>query len=178
MRTHGTLAKWNDQRGFGFITPAGGGDELFVHISAFPHDQQRPRLGEVISFEVVAGSNGNRQAANVMRPGSRPQTHAARNANPPKSRFGAARVALGFLVVAAMAAYGYTHFSTPKTSYAGADLPRQTLASPAETLRCDGRTTCSQMTSCAEATYFLKHCPNTKMDGNKDGKPCEQQWCN
>jgi hypothetical protein len=32
--------------------------------------------------------------------------------------------------------------------------------------RCDGRTYCSQMTSCAEATYFLRNCPNTKMDGN------------
>jgi hypothetical protein len=33
------------------------------------------------------------------------------------------------------------------------------------------------MTSCAEATYFLKHCPNTKMDGDHDGIPCESQWC-
>ncbi|NKB16943.1 MAG: excalibur calcium-binding domain-containing protein [Pseudanabaena sp. CRU_2_10] len=43
--------------------------------------------------------------------------------------------------------------------------------------RCDGRTHCSQMTSCAEATFFLKNCPNVKMDGNNDGIPCEQQWC-
>lgn len=42
---------------------------------------------------------------------------------------------------------------------------------------CDGRSYCSQMTSCAEATYFLKNCPGTKMDGNHDGKPCEMQWC-
>ena len=43
---------------------------------------------------------------------------------------------------------------------------------------CDGRTHCSQMRSCEEAKYFLKNCPNTKMDGNNDGIPCEQQWCN
>ncbi len=43
--------------------------------------------------------------------------------------------------------------------------------------RCDGRTYCSQMTSCSEAKFFLKNCPNTKMDGNHDGVPCEQQWC-
>lgn len=42
---------------------------------------------------------------------------------------------------------------------------------------CDSRRHCSQMTSCAEATYFIQHCPNTKMDGNNDGIPCEKQWC-
>jgi len=42
---------------------------------------------------------------------------------------------------------------------------------------CDGRTRCSQMTSCAEATFFLRSCPNTQMDGDNDGIPCEQQWC-
>src|SRR5687768_13572746 len=42
---------------------------------------------------------------------------------------------------------------------------------------CDGRTHCSQMTSCAEATYFLENCPGVKMDGEGDGIPCEKQWC-
>jgi hypothetical protein len=45
------------------------------------------------------------------------------------------------------------------------------------TFQCDGRTHCSQMTSCAEATFFIRNCPNTKMDGNNDGVPCEKQWC-
>lgn len=43
--------------------------------------------------------------------------------------------------------------------------------------KCDGRTHCSQMTSCEEATFFLSNCPNVKMDGNNDGVPCERQWC-
>ncbi len=42
---------------------------------------------------------------------------------------------------------------------------------------CDGRTYCSQMTSCAEAEFFLHNCPGVKMDGNNDGVPCESQWC-
>jgi len=54
---------------------------------------------------------------------------------------------------------------------AGFDARRQ------DDFRCDGRTYCSQMTSCAEATYFLKNCPSVKMDGDGDGVPCEQQWC-
>jgi len=48
---------------------------------------------------------------------------------------------------------------------------------PAERFTCDGRTHCSHMTSCAEATYFLNNCPNVKMDGDLDGIPCERQWC-
>jgi Excalibur calcium-binding domain len=42
---------------------------------------------------------------------------------------------------------------------------------------CDGRRYCKQMTSCAEAEYFLANCPGVKMDGDKDGIPCEEQWC-
>lgn len=50
-------------------------------------------------------------------------------------------------------------------------------ASTTSSSRCDGRTHCSQMRSCEEATYFLKNCPGTQMDGDYDGVPCEQQWC-
>jgi hypothetical protein len=42
---------------------------------------------------------------------------------------------------------------------------------------CDGRTHCSQMTSCAEAKFFLANCPDVQMDGNSDNEPCERQWC-
>lgn len=42
---------------------------------------------------------------------------------------------------------------------------------------CDGRTRCTQMTSCDEATWFINHCPGMKMDGDGDGIPCETQWC-
>lgn len=57
-----------------------------------------------------------------------------------------------------------------------AALPVET--SPPASFQCDGRTHCSQMNSCAEAKYFLNHCPNTEMDGDGDGVPCERQWCN
>ncbi|MCZ2496128.1 hypothetical protein GN316_05105 [Xylophilus sp. Kf1] len=51
------------------------------------------------------------------------------------------------------------------------------VKTPVLTFKCDGRTYCSQMTSCQEATYFLKNCPTAKMDGDNDGVPCEQQLC-
>lgn len=52
-----------------------------------------------------------------------------------------------------------------------------TTAQPPDRFHCDGREYCSQMTSCEEATFFIRNCPNTKMDGNHDGVPCEKQWC-
>jgi len=42
---------------------------------------------------------------------------------------------------------------------------------------CDGRQYCSQMKSCSEAIFFIHNCPNTKMDGDRDGIPCERQLC-
>jgi predicted negative regulator of RcsB-dependent stress response len=44
---------------------------------------------------------------------------------------------------------------------------------PAQGFSCDGRQHCSQMSLRAEAEYFIKSCPNTKMDGDNDGIPCE-----
>lgn len=44
------------------------------------------------------------------------------------------------------------------------------------TFVCDGRTHCSQMRSEEEAIFFINNCPNTRMDGDHDGEPCEQQF--
>lgn len=55
--------------------------------------------------------------------------------------------------------------------------PKQTIQlKPTKKYRCDGRTWCSQMTSCEEATFFSHNCSDT-MDGDGDGIPCESQWC-
>jgi len=66
-------------------------------------------------------------------------------------------------VTSASTNWSSVNFSAPKVSN--------------QQFRCDGRRYCSQMTSCAEANYFSRNCPNTKMDGNNDGIPCERQWC-
>jgi cold shock CspA family protein len=67
MPLTGTLKSWNDDRGFGFITPTGGGSDLFVHISAFPRDGSRPTAGELLSYEVGQGRDGKPAAVRVYR---------------------------------------------------------------------------------------------------------------
>jgi Excalibur calcium-binding domain len=52
-----------------------------------------------------------------------------------------------------------------------------TASTVSSSFSCDGRRYCTQMKSCAEAKYFLANCPGVKMDGDKDGIPCEKQWC-
>jgi len=65
-RHHGTLTAWNDDRGFGFVTPVGGGHTVFVHISAFPRGGARPRQGERLSFELGESTGGRPEAPASM----------------------------------------------------------------------------------------------------------------
>ena len=43
--------------------------------------------------------------------------------------------------------------------------------------QCEGKTICSQMNSCKEAKFYLQNCNLKRIDGDKDGIPCEGQWC-
>jgi hypothetical protein len=89
---------------------------------------------------------------------------------------------VGIVILGLLAWTGYEKYQA--RSAASAPAIEASAASPAHLptevtsqFKCDGRTHCSQMTSCAEATYFLRNCPGTQMDGNNDGIPCERQWC-
>lgn len=68
MRFDGRLKTWNDERGFGFIEPLQGGDEVFVHIKAFAPLRGRPAVGQLLSFEVELGPQGKKRAARVETP--------------------------------------------------------------------------------------------------------------
>ena len=71
---------------------------------------------------------------------------------------------------------GYAHLSgdgLADSTNAGAHHASPAPRSGSASFRCDGRTHCSQMRSRAEAEHFVRHCPATKMDGDGDGEPCE-----
>lgn len=90
-------------------------------------------------------------------------------------------------VLCLVAAYGYSKLrhvdladvGTSRSSWAAPAPSPSPAPAPAAPARysCDGRTHCSHMRSCEEATYFIQNCPNTQMDGDNDGIPCERQWC-
>jgi hypothetical protein len=56
-------------------------------------------------------------------------------------------------------------------------LVPETSDAPTLEFRCEGKTHCSQMSSCDEAKFYIANCPATQMDGDNDGVPCESQWC-
>ncbi len=69
MRTTGTVKWFNDQKGFGFVTPDDGSRDCFVHHSAI-QGQGFKTLdeGEKVEFDVVEGAKGP-AAENVVRLG-------------------------------------------------------------------------------------------------------------
>jgi cold shock CspA family protein len=185
MRIDGKLAKWNDERGFGFIAPLQGGSEIFVHISAFPKDTPRPQPGELLSFEIAAGKDGKKRAVNARRPpraSARP-ARTERSASRRRSQ-GWRWISVAPVLLIALGVYGYAEhsnrFSVRMTVPSGVSREPGEVAippAPSRIWQCDGRAHCSEMTSCAEAKFFLKNCPGVKMDGDGDGVPCEDRWC-
>ena len=183
MRLSGTLRSWNDDRGFGFIAPTHGGAELFVHVSALPRDGSRPTVGEKLTYELGRGKNGKPEATNVQRLaiGPRSERMPARRPESRRNRSLLPRL-VGTLLLVAVGAFGFNEYQHRAAVQLRQAEPPTAPTRPDETpaasnFRCDGRTYCSQMTSCAEAKLFLKNCPGTEMDGDRDGTPCEQQWC-
>ena len=66
MRRQGNIAKWNDERGFGFISASEGRESVFVHISSFPRSDRRPNVNEAVSYTVGFDSHGRPQANDVQ----------------------------------------------------------------------------------------------------------------
>jgi hypothetical protein len=178
---------------------------LFVHVSAFPRDGSRPTAGESLTYEIGRGKDGKPQAVQVYRSAighttDRPAhpTMATRNRRSPQPALAGNRRSLrpalganrrpalpmlvGIVLLVGLGAFGYDRYARQvmlrqPDAVSVREGSRPNPDSAPVRFQCDGRIHCSQMTSCAEAKFFLANCPGTEMDGNHDGVPCERQWC-
>ncbi len=99
MRYVGRLSDWNDDKGFGFVVPHGGGDRAFVHVKAFQHGSRRPVEGDLISYAVAQDARGRIKAADIRFAGQRIDTR-----TPPRPW---PRAALGGVVLLLIGACGW-----------------------------------------------------------------------
>lgn len=181
IRIYGKLKVWNADKGFGFITPDNGGQEIFIHISDYPRQGGKPMVGETLSFDIGLNKEGKKKAINVQRPHLQAASTIRTYDRESRKNRPTGQLA-GLLILSAFLYFGYQALTPPRHSDIAplampVATPTDTTTQPVTTFACDGRRHCSQMTSCAEATFFLRHCPDTKMDGDNDGIPCEEQWC-
>ena len=71
---HGTVKWFNDAKGFGFIEPEGGGEDVFAHFSAIQMEGFRTlKQGSKVSFDLVQGPKGM-LAQNIRSADPRPVT--------------------------------------------------------------------------------------------------------
>lgn len=100
MRYQGKVTNWKDDQGFGFVTPNGGGRQVFVHIKSFSNRQRRPVGNELVTYELKIDSKGRPQGENVVFVGDRtPQ------ASTPGPGIGSLTFAVLFLTFVAWAVF-------------------------------------------------------------------------
>ena len=171
MRYQGKMTSWNEDRGFGFIEWNGGNDTVFVHISAFADKRRRPVVGDIVTYEVTQAEKGRTRAEKVAFPSPTSRKVAAK----PTRTLPFVLVAVAGLIAAVGVGASFLH--KPQEVSTSRVLAAHPTAAVEVMFHCEGKTYCSQMSSCEEATFYLNHCPGTNMDGDRDGVPCESQWC-
>jgi uncharacterized membrane protein YsdA (DUF1294 family)/cold shock CspA family protein len=64
----GNITVWNDEKGFGFITPNAGGDKLFFHIKSCITHNQRPEINQSVTYSLSVDKQGRTCATKVTLP--------------------------------------------------------------------------------------------------------------
>ncbi|WP_026006012.1 cold shock domain-containing protein [Moritella dasanensis] len=152
----GSIVRWNDDRGFGFISSKEIKGDVFAHISQFNKGYRRPKVGDAVLFQVV-NEGGKQNAKLISLIGVNPKDKTSLTSN---------IISILFIMLIAFIVYSFVI------------KPKLYPAYEKMGFSCEGKTHCSHMISCDEAKYYLAHCPNVKIDGNNDGEPCERQLCN
>ena len=99
MRKKGKITFWNDEKGYGFITPGSGADNIFVHISAFTSNAKPPNVGDKVSYSLSTDKQDRPCAVEVLRAGEKPPRKIKNNYS------GQVLIALIFMSVVGMSVF-------------------------------------------------------------------------
>jgi uncharacterized membrane protein YsdA (DUF1294 family)/cold shock CspA family protein len=83
MGVKGKIANWNDNKGYGFITPQGGGNRIFFHISSLKNRNKRPVTSQWVSYKESSDKHGRPCAIDVTYVGSASRQGVALKLNSP-----------------------------------------------------------------------------------------------
>ncbi|ABO22357.1 excalibur calcium-binding domain-containing protein [Shewanella loihica] len=201
----GTLVRWNDDKGFGFIKPnTPNAQDVFIHISALKQMARKPVVGDEIIYQsqqqsdgkikavkasiegvaVVSGIASGRASGLANKP-TRPQHRDHTQSSHYSHRRSGSRLQrmIFIIILVSIGSFAIKQYqalnATPVASFE--ELPAveaQEWQPATPKFRCEaGKIHCSQMSSCQEAKFYLRNCPGTEMDGDHDGIPCERQFC-
>ena len=188
----GLLKTWKTDKGFGFIKSDTLEHDTFIHISALKHMSRKPKVGDTIYFEVATQPDGKTKAINCRIEGVAELKAPYQKHNNQPHRIAKSNFASSFLgkvasiaLIAALCFYAINKYNTHSSSQTpiitNDDLttfdekyPKIVNPENTQNFTCDGRQYCTEMRSREEAVYFINNCPNTKMDGDHDGDPCER----
>ena len=185
----GQLKRWNEDKGFGFISPEKGNRDVFIHVSALKNMNRRPVVGDIVFYQIHTDNDGKNRAVNAKIEGVATLKPRAKRKKIDKQSKNSGLYKLFLLVFLVSVGFFFYNKLTKEKDFpviSNSSListPEEELYSTSEVdvykveYNCDGRIYCSEMMSCEEATYFQRNCSGTKMDGNGDGVPCERQWC-
>jgi len=102
MRTQGKITHWNEEKGYGFISPSSGAKEVFVHIRAFKNRHLRPELNQVVLYSLSSDKQGRPCAVKVTRASEIPSRDSK-----PVTRLFLILVAVGYIAVVAWSVPAY-----------------------------------------------------------------------
>jgi len=71
MRTKGKITLWNEAKAYGFVSQMTGGKQIFIHINAFNNKNRRPKVGQIVAYDVSTDKNGRPCAAKATLAGDR-----------------------------------------------------------------------------------------------------------
>ncbi len=109
---NGQLIRWKDDRGFGFIQPVGGSQNVFLHISEIKASTRRPQVGDTIYYYVV-NKDGKVCASNAFilgasnKANSLAQSQKALSSSASSSSF----PIMGMLLISILPLAGSIHFA-------------------------------------------------------------------